>query len=79
MTKKVELSEVIFEFIPRGTSVKVSAVDPISGHEVAIVGDPAAGEEYLKRVAKRKLEYVLTKMLIEEKRRISGKTFEKGK
>jgi len=69
MTKKVELSEVIFEFIPRGTSVKVSAVDPISGHEVAIVGDPAAGEEYLKRVAKRKLEYVLTKMLIEEKKK----------
>jgi len=66
VAKQVKLYDVIFEFIPRGNSVKVSAVDPISGHEVAIVGDPNTGEEYLKRVAQRKLEYVLTKMLNEE-------------
>jgi len=66
MSQKIELDEVIYEFIPKGSSVKVSAVDPITGHEVAIVGDPKAGEEYLMRVAKRKLEYVMTKLLKEE-------------
>ncbi len=66
MTQRVKLDEVIYEFIPSGTSVKVSAVDPITGHEVAIVGDPKAGEEYLMRIARRKLEYVLTKLLKEE-------------
>lgn len=42
-----------------GGAVKVTAVDAASGIEVSIVGDPAAGEPALKRLALQKLTYVL--------------------
>lgn len=51
----------LIEFVPQGDYVKVSAVDPVTKTEVSIVGDPSAGEEALKRVAVRKLEYVLSR------------------
>jgi hypothetical protein len=53
--------EVIFEFIRIGNAVKVTAVDVESGIEAVIVGDPAAGEPALKRLAKQKLDYVMAK------------------
>jgi hypothetical protein len=53
--------ETIFEFIRVGASVKVTAIDPASGLEAVIVGDPAAGEAALKRLARQKLDYVLAK------------------
>jgi hypothetical protein len=53
--------EVIFEFIRVGAAIKVSAVDPATGTEASIVGDPASGEAALKRLARQKLEYVLAK------------------
>ena len=53
--------EVIYEFIQIGGSVKVTAVDTLTGIEVSIVGDPAAGETALKQVAQRKLDWVLAK------------------
>jgi hypothetical protein len=53
--------EVIFEFVQVGTAVKVTALDTASGIEASIVGDPAAGEAALKRLALRKLDYVLAK------------------
>jgi len=56
-----EPREVIFEFHRIGNAVKVSAVEVGSGVEVSIVGDPAVGETALKRLALRKLEYVLAK------------------
>jgi len=56
-----EEREVIYEFIQVGGSVKVTAVDILTGIEVSIVGDPAAGETALKQVAQRKLDYVLAK------------------
>lgn len=56
-----ERREVIFEFVRVGHAVKVSAVDPATGTEVSIVGDPAAGEAALKRLAERKLDYVLAR------------------
>ncbi len=52
---------VIFEFITVGSYVKVTAVDPISGTEATIVGDPMRGENALRQAALRKLEYVLEK------------------
>jgi hypothetical protein len=55
------LKEVIIEFHQVGNAVKVTAVDPDTLVEVSIVGAPGAGEETLKRVAIRKLEYVLEK------------------
>jgi hypothetical protein len=54
-------SQVYVEFIPVGDYVKVSAIDPKSGTEVSIVGDPKQGNETLKRTAVRKLFYVLNK------------------
>lgn len=51
--------EVIFEFHRIGNAVKVSAVEAASGVEVSIVGDPSVGETALKRLALRKLDYVL--------------------
>ena len=57
----VDLPEVLIEFIPQGSYVKVSAVDPVSLTEVAIVGDPSAGEDALRRTAIKKLQYVLAK------------------
>ncbi len=51
--------EVIIEFYRVGAFVKVSAVDTATFTEVSIVGDPACGEEALKRAVVRKLEYVL--------------------
>jgi len=56
-----EEREIIFEFVQVGASVKVTAVDPASGIEAVIVGDPAAGEAALKRLARQKLDYVLAR------------------
>ncbi len=53
--------EVIFEFLRIGTAVKVTAVDAATGIEAAIVGDPHAGQETLRRLARQKLDYVLRK------------------
>jgi hypothetical protein len=53
--------EVIFEFRHVGAAVKVSAIDVATGTEVSIVGDPSVGETTLKRIAQRKLEYVLAR------------------
>jgi hypothetical protein len=53
--------ETIFEFIRIGASVKVTAIDPVTGIEAIIVGDVAAGEEALRRLARQKLDYVLAK------------------
>ena len=54
-------AEVIFEFRHVGAAVKVSAIDVTTGTEVSIVGDPSVGEAALKRIAQRKLEYVLAR------------------
>jgi len=53
--------EVIFEFQRIGGAVKVTAVDAATGIEASIVGDPAAGEVALKRVARQKLDYVMAR------------------
>lgn len=53
--------ETIFEFIRMGAGVKVTAVDPASGVEATIIGDPNAGEAALRRLAQQKLDYVLAK------------------
>lgn len=53
--------EIIFEFFTVGNAVKVTAVDAATGVEVSIVGDPAAGQMALKRLAKQKLDYVLSR------------------
>jgi hypothetical protein len=51
----------IVEFVQMGGSVKVSAIDPVTGTEVSIVGPASAGRVQLERTAVRKLEYVIAK------------------
>ncbi len=51
-----------------GRSVRVVAIDPVTGTEVTMVGDVKQGEATLKRLAAKKLQYVLNK-----KKKESGK------
>lgn len=53
--------EVIFEFRPVGSVVKVTAMDTQTLTEVSVQGPATAGQEILKRNALRRLEYVLKK------------------
>ncbi len=55
------LSEVLFEFHRVGNSVRVVANDPVTKTEITMVGAPSYGEETLKRLAARKLAYVIAK------------------
>lgn len=48
---------VIFEFIPLGNAVKVSAVDTATGVEVSIVGPASATRDQLETVALKKLRW----------------------
>jgi hypothetical protein len=73
--RKVDLPQVLFEFIPHGRYVKVSAVDPITKIEVSIVGDANAPTPTLKMLAKRKLEYVIAKKLDDQERTEDGNLY----
>ena len=61
--------DVLIEFYRVGGYVKVSAVDPETYTEVCIVGDPAAGEEFLSRTAVQKLKRALTRLRPANRRR----------
>lgn len=54
-------SAIIIEFITLGHALKVTAVDPDTGREVSIVGDPKLSRTELSRLAATKLSYVLNK------------------
>jgi hypothetical protein len=53
--------EVIFEFLRIGAALKVTAVDVASGTEASMVGDPNASQDTLRRLAKQKLDYVMSR------------------
>jgi hypothetical protein len=55
------LNEVLFEFHRVGNIVRVVAVDPVTNTEITMIGAPGCGEEALKRLAVRKLAYVIAK------------------
>jgi hypothetical protein len=48
--------DVLIEFYRVGRYVKVSAIGPRTYTEVCTIGDPAAGEERLSRIAVQKLK-----------------------
>lgn len=54
-------SKCYIEYIQHGGSIKVTAIDPITGIEATIVGSSKATQADLNRVVVRKLEYVLDK------------------
>lgn len=61
MSDPKPLGEVLFEFVVQGKYVKVTAIDPNTGIEASIVGDPRVGKRTLEHNAVRKLQYVLRK------------------
>ncbi|OHC74097.1 MAG: hypothetical protein A3G18_05990 [Rhodospirillales bacterium RIFCSPLOWO2_12_FULL_58_28] len=65
--RDIHLPEVLFEFQRIGNAVRVCAIDPISGTEIVMVGAPGCGEKILKKLAIRKLAYVIAKRAREKK------------
>ncbi|MDG1286620.1 MAG: hypothetical protein P8P30_03540 [Rickettsiales bacterium] len=62
MPKGTEFNgEAIIEFIHQGRYVKVTAIDPVTGIEASIVGDPKAPEQTLQELAIKRLAYVIKK------------------
>ena len=61
MTEKMNGREVIFEFYPVGSIMRVSAMDTATMTEVSIQGPVNAGESVLQKNALMRLEYVLKK------------------
>ncbi|MEK7245570.1 MAG: hypothetical protein AAB223_06085 [Pseudomonadota bacterium] len=53
------MSEILFEMRYVGRVVRITAIDPATGIEVISVGDAERSVEALKRLAARKLMYVL--------------------
>jgi hypothetical protein len=53
--------EVIFEFVPIGMYMKVTAMDVASLTEISINGPIKAGEAVLRMNALRRLEFVMRK------------------
>ncbi|MBX3488094.1 serine hydroxymethyltransferase [Parvibaculum sp.] len=53
--------EVIFEFTPIGTSVKVTALDVTTDLEVSVVAPSSASRNELERIALQKLRYMLNR------------------
>lgn len=54
-------SEVLIEFQRLGNILRVCAIDPKTGTEVTMIADPRHSETVIKRLAARKLAYVLDK------------------
>jgi len=61
----VKLREVLFEFHQVGKAVRVIAIDPRTGIEITMVGASNYSQEMLKRLAIRKLRYVIAKRMSE--------------
>jgi hypothetical protein len=55
------MSEILFEFVRVGNSVKVTAIDPVSGVEAVVVGSVRLTRFSLQQAALRKLRRLLEK------------------
>ena len=58
---QIYLPEILFEFVVHGNFVKVMAVDPRTGIEVAMVGDARSPKKTLENQATRKLKMAIHK------------------
>ena len=61
--KGVYLPEILFEIRRVGRSARVVAIDPITQIEVTLVAPAKLSIEDMKRVAARKLAYVIGKKM----------------
>lgn len=62
----VKLREVLFEFRQNGRAVRVSAIDPYRNVEAVVVGAPQYSRAHMKRLAERKLRFIIAKKLTAE-------------
>jgi len=53
--------DYLIEFVRIGASVKVSAIDPVTGTEASIIGPANMSEAQLSKNAISKLRYVLAR------------------
>lgn len=60
MKKKSEQGYIV-EYIAIGTSVKVTAFDPVTLTEVSVIGSTKTARADLDKLAVRKLEYMIGK------------------
>jgi hypothetical protein len=67
--KGVHLKEVLFEFHRVGQTTRVVAIDPITMTEITMVGAKGYSELALKRLAIRKLTYVIAKKQREQEKK----------
>jgi len=58
--------EILIEIVTLGAYAKVSAIDPVTGTEVSVVGPGNAPPASLEAAALAKLDYVLKKKAAEE-------------
>ena len=59
--------EVLIEIVTLGAFAKVSAIDPVTGTEVSLMGPGNATRASLEAAALAKLDYVLKKKAAEER------------
>tara|TARA_A100001388_G_C28366154_1_gene310225 strand:- start:108 stop:371 length:264 start_codon:yes stop_codon:yes gene_type:complete len=75
--RDINLREVLYEFVSVGRYMRVNAIDPRTGIEVSMIADPRYGETLIKRLAARKLAYVISKrrpgLLNSQKRPLGGR------
>lgn len=65
--ENVYLPEVLFEFRRVGNSVRVTAIDPITATEITMVAPTKGNQNEIKKIAARKLAYVMAKKKASEK------------
>ena len=51
--------EIYFEFMVQGSVVRVTAIDPKTGCEAAVLGPSGASRAAMQAAAMRKLDYVI--------------------
>ena len=61
--------EVLFEFQRHGNIMRVIAIDPATGTEVVMIADPRQTQTAIKRLAARKLAYVMAKNAAKQQRK----------
>ena len=59
------MAEILFEFIRRGNVVKVTAIEPETQIEAAVVVPAGLSEDEMKLQAMKRLNYVIKKALEE--------------
>jgi len=55
------MSEILFEYMRQGTSVKVTAIEPETGTEAVVIVPTSLSEKEMQAKAMQKLLYILKK------------------